>query len=558
MSEPTRRFEDRLHELERTLAQLSDRLAALEGANMPHGPDAHAAVEPSPAHQYSISAASALSLFGRTCIVLGGAFLLRALTESGRLAGPAGIALGLTYAIVWIGAEDRAAARGQRPSAMFHGIVSMLIALPLVFEGATRFGVFSPAGSAGVLAALVTIALVVAVRQRLQSVAAIASLGTIATSITVAIATGEPIPSAVLLVALAAAALWIAYARAWIWLRWPTAVAADAMLFYLTMREAGPRPLGVAHAVIAFNVALAAIYFGAIAKRTLFGRESVLVFEVVQSLAVFGLLLASASTLAHGPLALALGCGVLTLGAAEYIVVLSSRERREAVTGRFYFHTTLAIGLAIGALCLLLDAPALTGGAAAAALVMAWLGYLWARPVLSMHGLAWFVVAAVASGWLAMTTDLWTGAMGTWPIVGALVWTVCLASGLGVAVPRVRHAGTDRAVVVAPRIAWMLCAAVSVATLMLRVVGPWVAGAPADAARLAMVRTTILAAGTLGAALASRIRMFEDAGLLVYVLLAIGALQMLADDLRVFRPMTLFVALAAYGIALVLAPRIKK
>src|SRR6476646_1202989 len=60
-----------------------------------------------------------LSLTGRAVLILGGAFLLRAATETA-LNAPIGIALGLAYAIAWIGAAAIAAQTGRSTPAIFH------------------------------------------------------------------------------------------------------------------------------------------------------------------------------------------------------------------------------------------------------------------------------------------------------------------------------------------------------------------------------------------------------------------------------------------------------
>ena len=45
-----------------------------------------------------------LSLVGRTCLILGGAYVLRALTDAGTLPRVGGTVLGIAYAIAWLGA----------------------------------------------------------------------------------------------------------------------------------------------------------------------------------------------------------------------------------------------------------------------------------------------------------------------------------------------------------------------------------------------------------------------------------------------------------------------
>src|SRR3954449_1241477 len=67
-----------------------------------------------------------LALTGRAVLILGGAFLLRAATETA-LNPRIGIALGLAYAIVWIAAAAIAAKNGRRTPAIFHTAAAAVI-----------------------------------------------------------------------------------------------------------------------------------------------------------------------------------------------------------------------------------------------------------------------------------------------------------------------------------------------------------------------------------------------------------------------------------------------
>ena len=79
---------------------------------------------------------------------------------------------------------------------------------------------------------------------------------------------------------------------------------------------------------------------------------------------------------------------------------------------------------------------------------------------------------------------------------------------------------------------------------------------PGDAAGLAAIRTVVLAVlTTLLIALPGGVDRVER-GWLGYVMLALVGIKLLAEDLPRGRPSTLFVALAVYGAALVLAPRL--
>jgi hypothetical protein len=79
-----------------------------------------------------------------------------------------------------------------------------------------------------------------------------------------------------------------------------------------------------------------------------------------------------------------------------------------------------------------------------------------------------------------------------------------------------------------------------------------------DAGALATVRTGVLAAAALALAWAGRSERFRESGWLLYPVLAAGGLKLLVEDLPRSRPATLFIALAAYGGALIIAPRLAR
>ncbi len=93
----------------------------------------------------------------------------------------------------------------------------------------------------------------------------------------------------------------------------------------------------------------------------------------------------------------------------------------------------------------------------------------------------------------------------------------------------------------------------------------WVAPAMAalsghgiEAGTLATERTAVLALGTLLVAWIGRHDRFREWSWLVYPLLVVTGLKMVAQDFGQSRPATLFIALALYGAALILAPRLRR
>ena len=91
--------------------QLEARLSELSGVVLPQEWPAGAPALGEPAAGAAMG--RWVSLVGRSCLVLGGAFLIRVLTDGGILPGPLGVALGVLFAATWVFFSHRAAARGR-------------------------------------------------------------------------------------------------------------------------------------------------------------------------------------------------------------------------------------------------------------------------------------------------------------------------------------------------------------------------------------------------------------------------------------------------------------
>ena len=119
-----------------------------------------------------------LSLCGSSILIFGGAYLLRALTESHVLPQVGGVALGIAYALVLI----VVAAKIRQP---FYAGTAAAIAFPLVWETTVRFHYVTPA-IGGICAALIgVILLIVAKRNDQEAIAWIGSIGSIACTIAI-------------------------------------------------------------------------------------------------------------------------------------------------------------------------------------------------------------------------------------------------------------------------------------------------------------------------------------------------------------------------------------
>ena len=206
----------RLDAIEERLRMIEDRLAI---------------PEPPPPEPLRVSAPpreNVLALTGRAVLILGGAFLLRAATETA-LNSQIGIALGLAYAIAWIAAAALAAKKGRRTPAIFHIAAAAAIGYPIIAEAVTRFHVLGAITAAILLAAFSLAMLIVARLYDLQLPAWIAVAGATIVALVLAYATKELIPFAIELtfVGVAAFALSLNYVG------WLLAIESDLFAIFL-------------------------------------------------------------------------------------------------------------------------------------------------------------------------------------------------------------------------------------------------------------------------------------------------------------------------------------
>ena len=515
--------------------------------------------EPDPGGGEPLDPVSLLTPAGRTCLVLGGAYLLRALTETGRLPLKTGVALGFLYALGWLAAADRTALR--RPvSATFYGLSGVLVALPILWETSTRFGLLPPAWSAVAAMIFLAVALAVARHRGLQTLAWVACLGATGLALVLASASGSFVPFAFLLVGAAAAARWVGDASGWPWLKWPPAVAAAIAVAGLGLRAGLAPPPDPRGAALAASLSLLAATMVLVARHI--GRGGTVgVFDAVQTLlallAGLGAAFAIASHVGAGAMT-GLELALLLLGAGGYVAGFALLRAGPAQTFNFHYCVALGLVLMMAATSGLLSGAARDVAFTLLALASAWLGARAVHPVFAAHSAAFAVGAAVSSGLVACSTALWLGTPRAWPsfpLTGAVVLVAALPGGL---IPR---RASSRALEIAASMSRLVLAAVLVATigsLVVLAAGPFVAGTPPDPGRLASLKTIVLSAAAVALALVARLPFGGELGWLAYPALAAGGVKFVAEDFRVSTASMLFVALAVYGTALILTSRIRR
>lgn len=576
MDEDRRDVEALVRDLERTIAGIDRRLAEVERTvaalsplpsppTLPAPPAVPAppAPPPFPALVSPTDPVTVLAFVGRTFVALGGAYSLRALTDASIVPLAQGSALGLAYAFSWLVMSDRAAAANRRTSAVFHGLVAAVVAFPLIWESVTHFQLLSPNAAALGLALVTALMLTAALRQRSQSLAWIAVLASVGTALALVASTRVVIPFAAVMIGLGIATLWIGYSADWVLLRWPVAVIADLMVLALTLRATGGSWSDPPSRVIALQLMLLTGHLASVAARTLLRGRNVNVFEVVQTAAALAVGFGGAVYLATatGSGAVVLAAMNLLVGAGCYAVAFAFVGRQQALRRNFYFYTSLGLLLVMVSTALLLERVPLAIGWSALAVASSWLARRTGRTILDSHAAAYVLAAAGVSGLLSTTTAALVGpAIVHWPPLSGLA--VLAMAGLAACwLMPAPHLGTTPTAARVPQLlvtialVWSAAGAI-VATIAAAL--PHGTTPSVDAGVLATVRTSVLAATALAVAWAGRSERFRESGWLLYPLLAAGGVKLLVEDLPRSRPATLFIALALYGGALILAPRLSR
>ncbi len=570
MSDRVNDLETRIDALEQRLDTLNLRLHTLEGSREPETvaetppvaarlvrDDANEDAEPEPSEWQGIPI-----LAGRTFLVLAGAFLLRALTEADTLSGDLGIGLGLAWAAVW-GVMARRAGRGGRSAdATSHGIAAILVAFPIVWEGSTRFAALGPTLGAALLAAFALGILGVAWRHGLRLLAFLAVLAASLTSVGLLIAGHSLDPLALVLLPLGAASLGVAWHRGWPESAWPAALAADGVLALLAARFGAPAFDWVqAGDLLSLQAALAVLYLGAFAGRTLVAQRSVGAFEVAQSLAVVGAGFEGAVAVAGGgpPGRWILAILAGAVAAVAWAVSFLRFERREDRLWNVTCGTALGSLLAVEALRLALDLPVAGVLWTILALGLAFAAVRPDRVALRLQVAALVLAGSVATGLVPESIRVLAG-KGVPDGPPGWEALACLAATTGALWVLRRHRALHGRswIWTVPCFDLALVIGLGFAgTAVGLLAGPLAGtGESLDRGALAVLRTGVLSALALGFASLGRRRERAEFRWATFLILGLTAVKVLVEDIPQGRPLTLFLTLAFFGGALIGATRI--
>lgn len=569
------RLESAVEQLRCSIESLQQRVAALEaGHPKVAGPAAPAAgADASGAGLAALSGARAkrnpydpivvLTLIGRLFLVLAGGFFLRAMTEAGVLVPAAGVALAFLYAVVWLYFADRSGRLGQPSGALFHALGAALVAFPLLLEATTRFQVIGVAGSALGLLLLTAVFLLVAVRRQLHPVAWTTVVAAVPTALVLLLKSGVAAPFALYLIALGVCTMWLAYSYGWTAIRWPVALAADLAVAGMTLRALTPGHEEPVRVVMLVQVVLVGAYLVSIAARTLLRDRNVTLFEVTQTALalVVGFGGAIFLTRSTATLPVLMGVASILFGAACYALAFWFVGRHEGHERNVQFYAALALVLVLAGLALDLRTQWLAGVSAVFAVVAVAGWARFGRLYLLLHGVVYLLVSSLASHALEYGVSTIFASPQSWtePAVVTVVVVAAAALAAWLAARRPQPEGGVTASVM--RVVIAVALILTGAGCALGMVAPLLAGSSdggVDLGALATVRTGVLAVGALLIAWGARHGRLREWAWLVYPLLVIIGLKMVAQDFKYSRPATLFIALALYGVALIVAPRLRR
>ncbi len=570
--------ETALELLSNRLQQLESRVTQLEGrdhlpaaspvaeSSEPAAVDTSIAADLPTVASESHTVAHVLGLIGRTFLILCGAFLLRSLTDTGTVPLALGVALGLTYAAVWLVAADRGAGEGRPLSAVLFGLASAVIAYPLIWEATTKFDLLNADAATAILAVFSISMFAVAWRHNLDIFAWCVSAAALVSGVAILMTYRNWGSGAALALLVGGVSLWFAHSRGWTALRWPVAVIVNViplMIVSVSLRPTAPGIPGGPSIPLAVAVLLAylVVYLGSFSLLMLNLGQRPGGFEFVQSVVclVVGLTSLAAVTRGMDGATEIIGWGMLLAGAASYGVSFGFVDRRLGMGRRFFYYSSLGLILVIWGLRNVADDTTTTVILSVLGIAAALAGRMNDRHTLRAHSAAYVTAAAAIAGLGAQAVEtLLLPITGTGSSVAASDVAVAAAAvTCYVIIAPIRQVEAVRWQTRIPAFILAVVALVSLASVGLGWAFEFIGrGSAVDPAWAAAIRTAILSlSAIILAGLGSRRHLLELTWL-VYPVLVVTGVKLLFEDLRHGKPLALFVSFAFLGVALIVAPRL--
>jgi hypothetical protein len=533
---------EEIHQLERRVEALEHSCASPIQSPQLIGAEAFAGAP-------SLGLPNAVPIAGRAVLGLAGAYLLRALAESGAVPTLVVVAVAILYAATWLffsvrTHEDDAFAGST------YGITAALILAPLLWEATVRFNVLPPAATAGILIAFIVLVSALTWSRNPGMVTAVTTLSMVLLAIALMLKTADLIPFIAALLVIALVVEVGACHGAGNKMRVPVALAADFaiwLLLYLLSRAGGLpqdyRAIAPATCVLVC-AAFFLIYAISIPWRAVVLRRTLSIFEIAQCAAAFALATEGALQITQGEAAPTIGALSAVAGAACYFTAFI---RFAAHAPRRNHHVFAAWGaaLCLVACALILPASLLTPIWSAAAVIATLAGARASQLTLGIHGAVYLLAAGLAAGFPAMALNAFTGSPlepvtpGLWMVAIA---AVCCYAAWGKKPARISLVSA-------------LLAGVSLGALLILGLLPVLFGQPSVSV-LATARTLVTCALALAFSFAGSRTGRRELVWIGYTAIALGTVKLLLEDFRQSHPAALAISLVCYGAMLIVVPKL--
>ena len=548
------RLIDRIESLER-------RIAALERASQAQAlitADNSAASAPAAKNDFTATEASVFPVFGKAMLGIAGAYLLRAIAESGSFPKLAVVGLALAYAAMWLVWAARVPLDARLARAVY-AATSALILSPMLWELTLRFQFLPSAMTAALLSAFAIAAAILSWQRNLAALVWVAVFSAVLSSLGLLIASRDPVPFLGALLVIAGAVEIAAFHDRTPALRPFVALAVDLAACLTLYIYSSPETARASYAGINIRIlpllttALFTIYGASVSLSAVMHRCRISIFEVVQVAIAFSSAAAAVLLFVRGGERI-LGLFCVLLAAATYMMTFVFFDREPPARNYHVYATWSVLLLSAGAF-LILPTTYLALGLSGAAIVATIIGCRSGHLVLEFHGVVYLGGAAFASGLL---TYAGLALAGTFPAApGWLVWSVAVAAVICYAI-----GGSYRGESWPYRLLELLSAILAVSAALTFFVSllVWVAalGMVLSPAHVAVIRTLITCAVALALSFSGSRWQRVELMWLAYGMLALVTAKLLFEDMRHGQPALIAISIFLYAIALILISRVAR
>lgn len=505
---------------------------------------------------FSRPAGNVAPVVGKVFLGVAGAYVLRALAESGSLPTVVIVPVALAYAGMWLFWADRAKNNAHFSVAAYTA-TSALIFSPMMWELTVRFKILPDTVTALLLVTFAVFAGALARKRGLIPLVWISAFAASFTSLGLLFSTRHPAPFAVALIAMALATEASALCNLPFNTRTLIASALDvavaSVIIIYTAGQGAPaeyRPLMLGFVVLIVSAPLL-IYGGSTVIHSVVLRRGVTVLDIAQTVIAFALAWIGIARSTHNSAAVPVGIFCLAAAAGCYLAALT-RFAQDA-DREYHVFASFAAALLLVGTSLAFPNFLLGPFLALAAISATWTGAFRKHLTLGFHGVTFLVASAFASGlFLFVANALFAGFSAdlSWQVCfTALAALVCCGSIWRMPGNEWQHrlvrlmlAGSSA----------MVLAAFFVFGLVMLI---WSGVAP-DSTRLAVVRTLVICALALVLAVVGSGGAKNELVWTAYGAMSLCGLKLLWEDMRTGSTASMAASLFLYGLVWLLLPRI--